>query len=300
MAKKKVIEWDRDIFNRDIIHYFKTGESINMNNASEYDEECNVIDNVLYFCSQPMAIKLANGDILFNGDENSNESLLDEFDEAITTSLTALGFAKVNLSKLVIVESADDEEETVGLSSDDWDDFEENMPSGATYFEYKGHNVDDNGNITGEIIEKRWHRAGCLLLKSEGKSYICGQDNDSYFVSKLETNPKTIDEAFMSLKPKRVIQYENKTGKQAWRQGEWFFIPTDGMEATNMKKKALPVSNKQGNKHVVSRYEKCSNGRHYCKGIVEHTEHSRLELGNVLHEAICNTALGSWSVKGVD
>ena len=108
------------------------------------------------------------------------------------------------------------------------------------------------------------------------------------------------DAAFKSLKPKRVIDYEKQSGKLAARQGEWFFIPVPDMEATAMKKeKALPLQTKRGNKHIVDFYER-SKDRHYCKGIVCHDEHDAVILGDALHEAIQNTALGSWSVQGVD
>ena len=124
-------------------------------------------------------------------------------------------------------------------------------------------------------------------------------DDESYFVTKLSKNTTTIDKAFQSLKPKEVQQWEKKNNAQARRQGEWFFLPTELVKVKGMKRKGLPLWKDGGNKHMADGYA-VQDDRNYVKGDVTHTDHETEYLGDVIHEAIMNTALGSWSEQGVD
>lgn len=292
MAKKKTIE--SGIYNIDLLEFFKTGKR---NKIGE--PPLRIDGNILYVEDMLIAVKSGNFTML-NGDDNDlscdAESVRDELQpcsaKEITTSFECLKNAGLSLESIKVIHSTEDLRRSVSVGSKGFKDFEKTVPQGATYSEYVAWNESKPN-------QKSYHRAGSMLIEYKGTNYICGMDDDSYFVSKLSNHPKSVEGAFKSLKPKRVNNYEKESGKQAKRQGEWFFIPVD-MEADNMKHNyALPLQTKGGNKHIIEHYEE-SNGKHYCKGLVGHEDHQELELGDVLHEAIQSTALDSWSVQGVD
>lgn len=297
-TKKKVI--DKGIFNINILEFFNSGKKVRAEDSSlfvregvlysdrdEYDRE---VDEVA------IGVK-SNGYTMINGDDvDHGEETRDELqyghDKEITTSFSCLKSAGLDLNSIKVIQVTKDLSSTAYPKGKNFKGFEKNIPQGATYSE--GLNEKE------EITYKSYHRAGSMLIESEGVRYICGMDGGNYFVSQLKTKPKNVDGAFKSLKPKRVLAYEKESGKQALRQGEWFFILV-AMEASAMEEDvALPLQADGGNEHTVDLYEE-SKGRHYCKGDVFHEEHNTLHLGlNVLHEAIQNTASGSWSVEGVD
>lgn len=289
MAKKKV---DNRIFNFNIVEFFKSGEK-----AAEGDPAMYIDENVLYVEDTPIGIKrgkymVVNGDEIGSAEEARDE-LQQGIDKEITTSFNCLENVGIDLSKMEVIHSTQDLSKRVNRNNEDFKNFEKNVPQGATYRETRS----GERNL---ITEKYYHRAGSMLIKYADTSYICGMDDDSYFVSKLRTNPRTVEAAFRSLKPKRVFNYEEESGKIAPRQGEWFFIPMPDMEADSMESNAtLPLEDGEGNTHVAEHYEK-SGDRHFVKGDIDHDEHNTMHLGAVLHEAVQSTALGSWSERGVD
>ncbi len=303
MAKSK--KKDKEVYNFDMLEYFKTGEK------QKKEDDPWVEGGILYVNegygsdAKPLALAIKSGEyMMINGDdvgegEGERDDLQTSGDYEITTSFECLGHAKLDLAQIKVVDMTQDESDNIYREKEGaktaaikkFKDFEKSIPQGATYTEYK----DDDGSIR----EKSYHRAGSMLMKCQGASYICGQDEDSYFVSKLKTNPKNVTDAFKSLKPRRLNDWEKKTGKVAVRQGEWFFIPLEDVTATKMRRHSLPVNQTGGHKHMVEKYEE-SEGRYYCMGEVNHDDHATLELGTVLHEAVQNTALDSWSQEGVD
>ncbi len=283
MAKKN------SIFNIDLTEFFGTGKRVKVG------EMC-IEENVLYYDAQILAVK-SNNFLVINGDELDTEmeeerdALHNSGKKTITTSFECLENAKVKLEEMKVINVTQDLDEEATTRSKKFKDFEKSVPQGATYSEDVWE---------GKIQRKEYHRAGSMLIQYKGVRYICGMDEESYFVSKLQTSPQNVESAFKSLKPKRVVKYEKESGKVALRQGEWFFIPRSDLEADNMiGDYALPLQTKGENKHIVEEYEE-SDGRHYCKGDVEHGEHDTLYLDDVLHEAVQSTALDSWSVQGVD
>ncbi len=296
--KKPPVTMDpANVFNIDMAEFFKTGKTERVSDSSW------IAGNVLYaeepYQGDKLALGMKSGKFMVvNGDdvgdsEDERDSLQAGGDNDITTSFECLGHASINLEKMKVIDITKDVSGGSRPGQKDFDNFEKNIPQGATYSEYRGGDDDE------EIREKTYHRAGSMLVRHEGVSYICGQDEDSYFVSKLKTNPRNVEDAFKALKPRRLVDWEKKTGKQAQRQGEWFFIPAPDLTATRMRRHSLPVNQTGGHKHMVERYEE-SDGRHYCMGEVEHDDHATLELGSKLHEALQNTALDSWSQEGVD
>lgn len=304
MAKrKKKVE---EVYNFDMLTYFKTG-------AKEQKQDEPWIEGGILYVNEgygsgqrKLALAIRSGEYtMINGDdvgegEGERDDLQTSGDHEITTSFACLGHAKLDLAQIKVIDMTQDQSDNVYREKEGaknaavkkFRDFEKSIPQGATYSECK----DDDGSIR----EKSYHRAGSMLMKHKSVSYICGQDEDTYFVSKLKTNPRNVTDAFKALKPRRLNEWEKKTGKVAVRQGEWFFIPAEGLTATKMRRHSLPVNQTGGHKHMVEKYEE-SEGRYYCMGEVEHEDHATLELEKgVLHEAIQNTALDSWSQEGVD
>jgi hypothetical protein len=303
------------IENMDLVKYFKTGEK-------EFSEDLVYIEGNVLSCitnfptpgdSTAAAIKV-DGYIIINGDgdviDNAGDfdDVVDQLQDygsmEITTSFVCLKNAGIDLNKIKVMEITNDLDVTYGEKG--FDKFESTVPQGATYKEYPDSNYNltegDDGYCESEatkILEKRYHRAGCMLIRAEKHSYICGMDEESYFVTKLSKNVTTIEKAFRGLKPKAVQQWEKKNGILAIRQGEWFFLPTELVKVKGMRRKGLPLWKSGGNKHMAERYA-VEDGRNYVKGRVHHVDHEPTYLGDIIHEAIMNTQLGSWSEQGVD
>lgn len=77
-----------------------------------------------------------------------------------------------------------------------------------------------------EITERR---PSALIMRNpeNGKCYLASMDNDNYFASELSQPVKTVQEGYDLLKP---IEAKGIEGKDYLRQGEWFFIPCDGVK----------------------------------------------------------------------
>ncbi len=302
VVKKKVAKLDSNrIENIDIIRYYDTGERILT------DDHVYIIGNVLYSYINynykpedgvPVCIKV-DGYSLINGDDVDDSSgdfedvvdkLQDYGSNEITTSFKCLENAGVNMQEMKVLEISEDLAKTASSREKAFKDFEKNIPQGATYTVYK-----DTG---GKINYKKYHRAGCLLFKEGKHSYLCSMDENSYFVTKLPTNPKTIADAFKALKPKAIQTWEKSNGA-AIRQGEWFFIPYNGKKPIGMRRKGLPLLREGGNKHMADRLVTV-NGKHIVSGDITHVDHDTTRLEDKLHQAVISTALDSWSEEGVD
>ena len=173
-----------------------------------------------------------------------------------------------------------------------------------------------------EITE---HILGSTLFKIGDKTLLSGIDSGEekigpgrmrkgkYFLTLLKDNPKSIDSAFESMKPRSVKKTIAKYSSIK-RQGEWFFIPVefpDCIKLTDMLDNAKPKDrfNKyyigtsiNGRKphHVASKGMKYK-GNEYVIGIVRHIEgdHRQVKLGNEWHRVVRNRQIISWSA-GVD
>ncbi len=302
VVKKRVAKLDSNrIENINIIKYFRDGE------REVTDDNVYIIGNVLYcyinFNSPPengvpAAIKV-DGYTLINGDsvvdtDDSFEEAIDNLQthgtNEITTSFKCLENAGVDMQKMRVLEISEDLSKVIRGREKGFKDFEKNIPQGATYTTYK--------EADGTVYYKKYHRAGCLLFREGKKSYLCGMDENSYFVTKLPSNPKTIADAFKVLKPKVIQTWEKKNGA-AMRQGEWFFIPYDGKKPVGMRRKGLPLLRAGGNKHMANRLVTVD-GKHIVSGDIDHIDHDATRLGDKLHQAVISTALDSWSEEGVD
>lgn len=157
-----------------------------------------------------------------------------------------------------------------------------------------------------------WHKSEYVLMYDSilKKSYLLGQDEDQYFGVELPTNPKNVDDAVESLKPKEIRNIDCQ------RQGEWFLVPVDeknvpseGDEITVVLESDLiePLVSVilprtiDGNKHRLS---SCNvrikdNVVYALDPYLKHDQHETVSsLGWV--KFLKNTAVRSVSVDGVD
>jgi hypothetical protein len=317
VTKKKVaVKAPQRLENFDLVKYFKTGEKEHMDDwAFVEGNVMSVITNHPKTGDYTAAGIKVNGYIIINGDDvgdnvgdfsDVQEKLQDYDENEITTSFKCLLNAGINLHKIKVLETTQDLDVQCERGDKGFADFESTVPQGATYKEYPSFDYDlepeDDGYDLEEaeqIVSKRYHRAGGMLIREGKYSYICGMDEDSYFITRLPKHASTIDAAYKSLKPKAVITWEKKNDTVAKRQGEWFFLPTELTNVKGMRRKGLPLWKDGGNKHMPDSYA-VQDGKHYVKGGVTHIDHQTTQLGNVIHEAVMNTATGSWSEQGVD
>lgn len=156
----------------------------------------------------------------------------------------------------------------------------------------------------------RWHRTATVVLYEKGKkrSFLLGRDEGSYFGVELADNPKSVEDAFVSLMPPAV---RHRTQGVDWkRQGEWFLLKTNDFPsvekrlALNMSEFALPVDDPESNLHQVRAHD----GFIGPDGTV-YAQHPTVEHSNGDHEEVKmsgwvaflrNTARRSVSVEGVD
>lgn len=319
MAKKKAVRKivkvvakheEEKVFNINVLSYFLTGEK-KMDNTGDYDLW--VEGNKLYFegtgpvCC--IAIKDAKGNIAINGDEedweDNKDTVLEDLQNqagTVTTSFRCLASADIDINDVEIVHLSEDLDQSWRKKDKGFADVEKNIPAGATLSVNRNYSKK-TGRHTGAIHHKRIHRAGSMLIEVKGVRYICGQDEDSYFLSQLKTKPKTCAAAFAALVPSKVKAWQKKNGKQAIRQGEWFFIPSDVKLEDDMwfEQVALPMKSTESNAHTATEIQTVK-GRQYVRGGIYHEEHNTLHFnpGTQVFEAIESTHVDSWSVQGVD
>lgn len=285
----------------------------------------------------PMAFKLDDGRYLINGDKYSvttsaHQSLCHSAcSNGFTTSVSAIERAmrheqvRRRFSDIKVIDTLP------GVDIWNWD-------NGNAQKEYDALSDQDKQGVTltyrtDKETKERYlyhaHRAETLLLKI-GKGYwLCGMDDRNYFISKLPRRVKSVQEAFEVLKPIKVLAWEAKTGKQAARQGEWFFIPrVEGKEAKRIYKKMLRSNETRrggdwvdgkyitvvepvrgfvlpreagSNPHTATRgYIK--NRRVFVSGQVRHPEHPTCKLSRsndpVIFEAVANMSKADFSANG--
>jgi hypothetical protein len=245
-----------------------------------------------------IGIKTKDNLILVNGNDIDEYHARDELqnynEKTLTIGFECLEHAKINIKKIKVIDTSPDIYKRCVVKNK-FKKFRESVPQGAQLRIHK--------NVKNKIEVMSYHLAGTALIKYGKFYYLCSADENSYFVSKLRTQPKTISTAFKSLKPAVVNKYEKENKIQVARQGEWFFLPTKIKFKREQIKKlgvALPLDHEESNKHLVSHYIK-QNNQHLCYGRVIHDEHASISLeGKYWYKAVLNTALGSWSQQGVD
>ncbi len=152
------------------------------------------------------------------------------------------------------------------------------------------------------------HTLGAIVLEHQDRFFLSGLDQNepwhlgSYFLCELPNNALSVEDAYQSLKPRRVTAWEENPDKPGvLRQGEWFFLPTE----YTTRQLPLPTNKNAAlldTDHYVT--EMRENQDLYVRGTVKHIpafrrpQHRRLSLGKVWHIAEKNLAPASWNAVG--
>jgi len=175
---------------------------------------------------------------------------------------------------------------------------------------FKDKTVRVRNRDTGEMEEKviTEHLLGSTLFEIYGDYYLSsidpsGKDRGLYFLTKLPRPAESIEDAYASIKPKGL------NGEAYVRQGEFFFVPQEGMtkpRGIDLEKKVL-IENRGRDaeewRHVATEGFRLD-GVQYVRGTVRHPEHKMCSLGNVWHRvyeaqgAGTHGAIVSWSSGG--
>lgn len=156
---------------------------------------------------------------------------------------------------------------------------------------------------------KQEHTLGAVLLESDGKYFLSSLDENehwrrrSYFLCQLPREVRNVADAYDSLLPDKVREWRGrKDNPPDKRQGEWFFLPTE-YETRHLPQPTLRHAPLLDTTHYVTELRK--NGDLFCRGAVRHkperrrSQHVALKLAKVWHEAVKNTAVGSWNAGGM-
>lgn len=164
----------------------------------------------------------------------------------------------------------------------------------------------DTGEMEERVITE--HLLGSTLFEIYGDYYLSsidpsGKGRGLYFLTKLPRPAESIEDAYASIKPKGL------NGEAHVRQGEFFFVPQEGItkpRGIDLEKKVL-IENRgrdaEGWRHVATEGFRLD-GVQYVRGTVRHPEHKMCSLGNVWHRvyeaqgAGTHGAIVSWSSGG--
>jgi hypothetical protein len=150
-----------------------------------------------------------------------------------------------------------------------------------------------------------WHILGTAIIEYEGRCFLCGLDEGTYFVCELPAKPRNCDHAYEMLKPKPVRDAE-ADGLEVLRQGEWFFVPTNmndaalaetlGWSRTKLGKMAkvdaLPKrANAAGDQG--STLSSSSSNLHVCRQLVLQSGKRIYVTGKVFHRE----PLSTWAMR---
>lgn len=145
---------------------------------------------------------------------------------------TATLAADPRLDPTKIVVYCEEGEQREHVTDKDGNDVTRKLPDGGEEYVYKTVKVWRARYCDRGMLETR-HFIGAMLLRIGSRHFLFDVDRNEVrhyrfnpFLVELAGQPKTITEAYASLKPEAVIKAE-KAGVAVVRQGEWFFIETD-------------------------------------------------------------------------
>jgi hypothetical protein len=233
---------------------------------------------------------LLNGD-KYSSSTNKHQSItMSVFKDYPRVSFSALRAAGINYNICDAVHWTGDDYVRLYPGDEGFDSWgRQSVPFGGTY--YEGKDKDDN------IVIKGYHRIGGVILKQDGKYYLCAMDENSYFISLLPNPAYIVQEGYDILCPEKVIA-ARYIPVEVKRQGEWFFVPSFPVKKNEWTGHhiALPRDNPQSNPHTVTRYWE-QDGKIFVSGTCRHSQHKMTKLPGVW-EAMRNTAVGNWSASG--
>ncbi len=218
-------------------------------------------------------------------------------------------FETIDERRINLIDFTPDIYDSVDRKDNEFDNFENNFPPG-TEISYEREN--------GEIVLKRAHRVGTVVLSDEQKGYfLCAMDESQYFISKLHRKVTSVDDAFAAMTPKEILQArEQRIPVQ--RQGEWFFFRYSDYDflpkylkqkisstlIKEYKETNLPKKDTRGNDHILTRGIIVKNKFAVGWGTLRHSArtHRMLRLprkgGEQPWVGIINRTQADWSVEG--
>lgn len=229
-----------------------------------------------------LAVRLANGTYLINGDTYSSSTsthtsiCIQTLKPNVIIPFSALRQVAEDVRQIKLIERNDDQ-------------YVDRLRKDPT---------------TGEMVKYTEHRLGSAVFEHGGKHYLSSIDtgakrNRGYFLVELPEPASSVDEAFDLLFPvglDKSLPYI--------RQGEFFFVPTD-MATKNL----TPVPKDQndltkhfpgagtGHAHTATELRQLD-GKYYARETVRHPEHKTTRLGKIWHEVYCNRAVKSFNAVG--
>lgn len=161
--------------------------------------------------------------------------------------------------------------------------------------------------LQGSGVEAYWHRSGSCLFTANGKYFLIGQDEGTYFGVELPARANSINEAYKLLTPKELLK------RADWkRQGEWYVVPVKKEDISKENNTSfiffdkitdigLPIDDPDSNIHKVIADEiLIKNNKIYAlNGCLSHEEHAQVTWEGWA-TFIKNRAVRSVSVQGVD
>jgi hypothetical protein len=250
--------------------------------------------------------------IIRNGDTDSNglvrHAIRDDFPTTSFNCLEELFGPAVNLllnGKLRLIDYTPDSKiPMTATEKRTWQNFrrrqDKNPPGTPT-------------NRTGySAVSLEWHRSGSCLFEFNGKRFLTGQDEGTYFGVQLAGQPNTVDEAFLDLVPSQI------QGKSYRRQGEWFVVPALELGFKNIPHYWEPgvlacgsdydagivlPREEDGNEHTIHADEVVvtKDGVFARGGYLGHDEHREVHFsGDDWVTFLKSTAVRSVSIEGVD
>jgi hypothetical protein len=122
----------------------------------------------------------------------------------------------------------------------------------------------------------------------------------NFFLAELPEKCRTIEEAYLMLKPDEVKNYEDITGEKVARQGEFFFIPVSFNFGINEAReiREIRVGNSRPNRVEIGLEIK---GAFYVTGRISHTgrEHKDLVLPlSQWFKVVPNTSKANFQLTG--
>lgn len=287
--------------------YYAVKNALVYRTLSYKDGETTVLQDVI-------ALRMSNGTVIGNssilpligrtvnwGNENRNRTVT-EIQTRLSQLIVMIPFtvfleANLNLNKFEILERGNEEDVTRKIPNPKYSDY------------------DKKKQDVPKWIDETVHFTGASLFKVEDKIFLFDIDRREIehkifnpFLAQIPAQVDNIKDAYLSLKPKEVLDAESQ-GLKVLRQGEWFFIPVKGnyeavKAAANRwdKKEFEPVKLQAGQNraNTVSKYSRIDKNNIVVSGQVEHDgrEHAKLILGDVWYRAVPNTSIRSFTITG--
>jgi hypothetical protein len=161
---------------------------------------------------------------------------------------------------------------------------------------------EDDKTIT---VTQPVHHLGYTLFEYQNRHFLSGMDDRHYFLCELLDKHQTVNETLRSMAGNlNDEEYKDYQKGLIKRQGEFFFIPIEGIDTKAIKtliKKKAPIPQAQGTaSHIANSLVQFTNSNKvYVKGYITHSrgDHKSVFLDS-WHLVVMNTVKQSWTSSG--